>query len=165
MQAFGATFADRHRFDGSDLGSLESDEEGSGEGDDEEGSEVEEEEEAKADGQSLRSSSIVTLCAFHLSALTQTSLIAPPKAKKQRTKAPAKVSDDEPQELEAYKAAAVPTDDEEEDDDEDAEEEDPKDTAKTSGPASTVKGGKKRTPKEADLDEVEEEIAAAEADR
>lgn len=88
-------------------------------------------------------------------------MTAPPKAKKQRTKAPAEVPDDE---VESDDGAAVP-DDEEEESDEDAEEEDPKDTAKTSGPASTAKSGKKRTPKEADLDEVEEEIAISEKGR
>lgn len=78
----------------------------------------------------------------------------PPKAKKQRTKAPAEVDDEE---------VAVPVeDDEEDDDDEEAEVEDAGDTAKKSGPAGSAKDRKgKVVPREADLDEVEEEIEEA----
>ena len=90
-----------------------------------------------------------------------TSLKAPPKPKKRKTEqaAPEEVGDDEVDQPEDNQDGEEQAEDDEDDGpgDEEADE-----TAKTSGPGKSVKASKKKTPKESNLDEVEEEIEAAE---
>jgi len=87
-------------------------------------------------------------------------ICAEPQSKKRKTEQPVEVADDdepEGEDDEDVEAADLEDDEEEVGADEDADE-DADDTAKTSGPTQAAKARKgKVVPKEADLDEVEDD--------